>query len=878
MKQRKITKSADKASSPARIGRGAFGDRALERRIRLTRTGMVIERGLQSFWPALSLLAVGLAGLVSGVAAILPPSVLYTIAVMFTLAMLIMLGLGARRFRWPGQQAAIARLDATLAGRPLAALRDQMALGAEDPQSRALWQAHIAQMSARARRARVVRPNPDLARHDPYALRLTALTTFIVALVFGAPSRLLSPGDLPGPSGSAIAAMGPSWEGWAEPPRYTSKPGLYLNNLQADTLRVPEGTRFSFRFYGERGAPEFTETVSNPAAADAAPQTDQSDIATREFEAVQSGLVTVSGTGGRTFSIEIAPDASPTVALVAQAERRADGKLSQPFHAEDDYAITGGRARVTLDLAAVDRRYGLTRAPEPRDDLVFDLPLPFTGTRANFDETLIEDAAKHPWANLPVKLELEVEDGRGQTGTSAAHTMELPGRRFFDPRAASLIEIRRDLLWNRENAGRSAEVLRAITYRSDDMFDGAELRLLLRAVIFRLEGAPLGDQDVDQLAEVLWELAVKLEDGGLANALAAMQQAQERLSEAMRNGASKDEIDKLMAELKEATQTYMRMLAERAKEEETGPKFGQDQPSQQITGDQLGQMMDEIQRLMEQGRMAEAQELLDQLSRMMENMKVTQGEGGQGDQPGGESMQDLRDTLREQQDLSDEAFRDLQRDQPGARGDQGLGGETPQGQTGDGQSGEGDTGTGDQAQKGEAGSGVEGLAERQRALRQELGRQKGLLPQFGSEQDKAARQRLDDAGRAMEEAERALRKGDTGRALDRQAEAIQNLREGMQSLSEAMNGEAARRQGQEGGNGQERGGDPGADGSSQANRDPLGRSAGEGSRMGTEQEMLQGKDNYGRARDLLDEIRRRSAERQRPAPERDYLDRLLENF
>ena len=42
--------------------------------------------------------------------------------------------------------------------------------------------------------------------------------------------------------------------------------------------------------------------------------------------------------------------------------------------------------------------------------------------------------------------------------------------------------------------------------------------------------------------------------------------------------------------------------------------------------------------------------------------------------------------------------------------------------------------------------------------------------------------------------------------------------------------------------------------------------------------LTEGADPAQRARDLLDEIRRRTAERDRPADERGYLDRLLERF
>ncbi|MBL3562113.1 DUF4175 family protein, partial [Rhodovulum sulfidophilum] len=56
------------------------------------------------------------------------------------------------------------------------------------------------------------------------------------------------------------------------------------------------------------------------------------------------------------------------------------------------------------------------------------------------------------------------------------------------------------------------------------------------------------------------------------------------------------------------------------------------------------------------------------------------------------------------------------------------------------------------------------------------------------------------------------------------------------------------------------------------------RAPGSTGQVGTEDSMLQGEDVYRRARDLLDEIRRRSGEQNRPDLELDYLRRLLERF
>jgi len=133
-----------------------------------------------------------------------------------------------------------------------------------------------------------------------------------------------------------------------------------------------------------------------------------------------------------------------------------------------------------------------------------------------------------------------------------------------------------------------------------------------------------------------------------------------------------------------------------------------------------------------------------------------------------------------------------------------------------------------------------------------------------------AREALDRAGRAMDQAENALRQDDLPGAIDRQSDAMEALREGIRNMGEAM---ARERQQQPGGDNQQAGDAMGSQ------RDPLGRDPGrQGERLDTGDEMLKGEDVYRRARDLLDEIRRRTGEAQRSDTERDYLQRLLEKF
>lgn len=817
------------------------------RALRLTRAGMAWERAARAFWPLTTLLFFGIAALWLGAVAALPQVLLPWLTGLWLLAVVIAAVRGGWRFRRVRRAEALARLDRTLPGRPLTALSDRAAIGGEGP----LWQAHLAQMRDAALAARAVRPDADLARRDPFALRLAGLVALVMALIFGGAGQMglglrALAATMATPQPGAAPPQGPVWEGWAEPPAYTRRPTLYLNALdEGQVLDLPQGSTVSFRLYAQ-GA-EVTQDIG-PVTSD--------DPTAPAFRADRSGSIDVQG---RRFAVTVQPDAVPVIRAGAAPTRRADGRMIQDYQAGDDHGVISAQAVIALDLDAVDRRFGLTVTPEPRDPVALDLPLP-RGDRRDVQGQLAEDLSRHPWANLPVTVTLRAVDGIDQAGQSDPITLPLPGRRFFDPFAATLIELRRDLLWSRQNAGRSAEILRAVTWQPEGFVEG-DLYAELRAAVRLLDGDELTPEARDRLAEALWEAAILLEDGGLSDALERMRAAQERLSEAIRNGASPDEVQRLMDELREATDAYTDMLAQESQPQDQAdsPDRG-GQQGQTITADQIQEMMDEIQRLMNEGRMAEAEALLDQFNRMMENLQVQQsqgqgeGEGRQGSQP----MNRLADTLREQQELSDEAFRDMQR------------------QFGQGQQ------PGDEGQDGGS------MADRQRALREELGQQQGLMPGQGSPEGDAARRQLDEAGRAMEDAEQALRDGDMAGAMQRQADAIQSMREGMRALGDMMAQEGQEGQeGQQGGEGQQPGQQPGqsAQGSQgqpyqgRPQLDPLGReSMGGGNVITNGDPLAEGLDPARRARDLLDEIRRRSGQPDRPQDERDYLGRLLDRF
>jgi uncharacterized protein (TIGR02302 family) len=849
--------------------------------MRLTLAGLWAERLARAFWPLWSLVLVAVAALAFGVQDLGPLHYAQAAGAIVVILGLILAARGLKSFRKPTVLDALDRLDSTMHGRPIATLRDTQVLGTNDPASLALWQAHQDRMAARAAGARPVQPDLKLSSRDRFSLRYVALTAFVMAALFGS---FWKAGTVAGLTPGAAVAMpgGPSWEAWAQPPAYTGKPSLYLNDITDEAIELPTGTRLQIRLYGPEGDLTVTQTVADvpkpaleteatPAAAVPNAMKGISDLTV-----TRSGELSINGPGGREWQITAIPDAAPTVVVSGEMVREADGRFKQQVKATDDYGITAGRVTIALDTAKIDRRHGLKVDPESFEPVVLDIPLPRKGKRTEMTATLVDDLSKHVFANLPVTMTFAVTDAAGNEGASAPYEVILHGKRFFDPLAAALIEMRRDILWNRINAPRAVEILKAVTNRPEGFIRHDRAFLHLRVLMRKLEAteASLTVENRDAMAEELWKIAFMVEEGNLQDAFERLQRAQDRLDEAIKNGASPEEIDQLMKEMQQALNDYMRELAEEAQRNPGDQQQSEMMQGQMMSGDQLQEMLDKLQELMEQGKTAEAAELMEQLRQLMQNMQVVQGQQGQGQgSPGQKGMQGLGETLRDQQDLSDDSFRDLQ-GVPRAGEDGGdQDGQMP-GQE-DGQGGQDGNEFGQNGQdpnqtepgEGEGGS----LSDRQRELRERLNQlQSGDLPGDGTEQGEEGRRNLDEAGRAMEEAEDALRDGDLSGALDRQAEAMEALRDGMQNLGEALADE--QRQNRDGQGGEQEFGSADPNGT-----DPLGRRQGDTARIGSDENMVQN-DPDTRAQELLDEIRRRSSELTRPLEELDYLKRLMQMF
>ena len=870
---------------------------ALRGKVRRTRWKLYATRALRALWPLWVVAALVGALWVLGVFDLLEGGARTGALAAAGVALASALALGLWRLSWPTQDEALRALDDGLAHRAASMMDDDLAVGREDDHAAKLWRAHRERLAREAEAATVPPVNTRLSAYDTWGLRYAALFLFVIAALWSrvggreTVERWML--DLPEP-GPQIAALEPALEAWVAPPPYTGEAPIYLNEREG-AVAVPTGSVLTLRASGVEEAPLAGE---EPFAEDA------KGIFGLTRTLTEDGELDVTYRGGSlgAWALTVTPDRAPEIGVTEAPDATPERALGFAFAAEDDYGVTAARAVITAD------RSGMDDAPEELDapiELTLTPPPPTTDGEV-VEQVVEHDLAEHPWVGSPVTMVLHAEDAAGQTAQSEPVSFVLPGRIFTEPMAKALIEQRRDIAWDIRGAWDALDMIEAFTDYPDDYFTDPTAFLATSTAKKRLTYAVEEERTVEErgdVLELLWKAALRLEEGDLDNALEQLQAAQRRLQDALDRGASDEEIERLMDELRQAMNDYLdEMVRQAQRDQQNGqqPDGEMSENAQTLTRQDLEEMLRQLEEAAKNGSREQAEQMLSMLGQMLENLQ--QGRTAQGQGQGSQQEQALQEMMRRQQELADETFRDLQNGQNGQRqnrpGQQGEGeqgqqqGQQPgqNGQQGQGQQrgqgqgrGEGNRELGQGGQGGQQGQSRPGRGGREDSRRGERGgggslrsQQEGLRDELddllGGMEGSGARDPLGDAEREMGEARDRLGSGDLNDALDRQSRALDRLREGAQALAE----EAARDAQQ--GEGSQDGRQAGEEGGNAAEMDPFGRTSRTYGPDDGEGVDVPGERARNRALEIQREIRRRQSERERSTEERDYLDRLQRRF
>lgn len=816
--------------------------RRIERRITLARVLLVWERLWPSLWHAAALVglfvALALLGLFTG----LPMALHWALLAIFALALGAALWRGLRTFRWPSRNDALRHLEQTsgLPHQPLGAYEDAPAQGTGD---RALWIAHQRWVGERLRHLKLGLAAPGLAAHDPYGLRAIIILLLVIGLTGAGPDRFarVASALLPG-VGSPRAI---SIEAWITPPAYTGRTPIHLERRDPatgetasaeTTLKVPVGSTLSLRVHGLRSAPAL-ETVREDRGKpeplkDLGADNYALDLTIRdsaEFALTQGGRLM------RGWNIEVIADHAPTIAFTKPLQRAATGALRFAYKVHDDYGVTAAQARVALAEAPRANSLGAefsgahhARAVPHVAPPNILLPLRAQRPREASAETYI-DLTPHPWAGLPVTITLVARDDAGHEGLSTPVNITLPARKFTKPLAAAVIEQRRALAFDPSSTARVARILDDLTFDGARYINDETVYLALRAAYWRLTVAER-DSDLTGIFDLLWSVALHIEDGDISLAESEVRRTRDALAQALAENAGNDEISRLMEEMKKAFQRYMEALIARNgnSDAKLTDRFAP-QDGQTIDRDQLEKMMATIGDLARSGAREEARAMLEQLQAIMENMQTPNQNANmsESEKAMATAIDRVGKLIDAQRQLMDETFRHGE------------------------QSGENSDG----ARPGkDSANALQALKHRQEDLRKEL---EGLLADL-EKAKAAAPAEFGKAQTQMKNAEQRLDDGRTDRATSSQGQAIGSLRSAAQGLADKL---MAGRQGKT---------RPGRNAESQS---PFGDPQAQGSHVDIPKTI-----DTQAARHIIEELRRRASELGRPKIELDYLDRLLERF
>lgn len=336
------------------------------------------------------------------------------------------------------------------------------------------------------------------------------------------------------------------------------------------------------------------------------------------------------------------------------------------------------------------------------------------------DKQQLQDLTSHPLAGTKVKIKIKVSDAPGQTGQSKEIEVVLPQRKFKNPIAPLLAEMRRDLATDTRTAPEvlarlygliqewqekviSEKALSELEKLHEGMTESEnkavqeqakELAKLIQeqkksiikpVTLNRLEQVHqnlAGAQDekaLEQVVSDLWSIMLQLEEDVLTEAEKKLRDAKDALREALEKGATAEELEKLMKEAQDALEEF---LKEQAEEGDIN-----DDPAAKEDYERMRETMEKIKELMKELGLQDNPEMAKKLQEMLENMQEMSNQTGQQNmsseqmremmqqmmqqmqqqmeqmQQMQESIKDLEELVKEQQELMDKTAQESKKHQ-----------------------------------------------------------------------------------------------------------------------------------------------------------------------------------------------------------------------
>ena len=529
------------------------------------------ERMWFCVWPALCVIAAFLIVSLLGLLPDLNGWLHLVILIGFGLALAYAIGWLVPGLRRPSRGEAIRRLEQVnaLEHRPLTRIEDRLATGNHDREAAALWELYRRRTASQLGKLRIGAPHPNIVAKDPFALRAILGLLLVVALVVGwkdAPERL-------------ERAVKPSLSGFnfgdevtvtlsITPPAYTDVAPLFLEHRPSSdagagstdqaapaTISIPAGSLVLAQLQGLSETPTLKLGDASTPFEPLEPGTYQGK---GEIKSGARLAVSVEDQEIAGWPVTVVPDNAPSIDFAAKPGASERFALRLAYKATDDYGVHS--------VSATIRRADGKTGPGGISRIELRLPLPGVDPK-KAQQLSFHDLTPHAWAGLPVEIQLTATDAIGQTGNSAWVKTTLPERVFRHPVARAVVEQRKRLIESPEQALNVARKLYSIGAQPQLYNNDLTAVLAFEVATGRLALAMNDDtrpaersSAIASVVDLMWDLALRIEEGEFAMAEKQLRELQEALQKALAGNASDEEIQKLMDDLQQAMDRYVDAL------------------------------------------------------------------------------------------------------------------------------------------------------------------------------------------------------------------------------------------------------------------------------------------------------------------------------
>ncbi|AQX18988.1 TIGR02302 family protein [Bartonella sp. A1379B] len=699
---------------------------------------------------------------------------------------------------------------------PLNVQKDRLHFEDEEDTTTNIWREHQRRMAEQLHHLRIGLIYLRSASYDPMALRALFILFCVCAFSFSFGSsggRLADAFDFRPTVDKTLMRV----DAWVTPPAYTGVAPIYLTQNETTQFTIPEGSEVVVRIVNGAGVTVTAISEEDGQKISLTKKNEQpalnNSIIRFETHLERSIYLSLASRHKQQqWHLRMIKDQLPTIHWLEKPGRILSGSLELQYEMDDDYGATNAFVEIEPFFDQEKNSSPLYKAPEIKLLLA-------RGGKGKM--RTVQDLSGHPWAGSEVKITLIVQDGADQQGRSKTFIMTLPERIFANPVARAINEQRRLLALNASKREHVLDMISALLLRPENGLQNTTHFLLLQSAWTRLSMAQTEDQLRD-VVDYLWTIALGIEDNQLESAQQRLKQAQAALRDALQHGASAAEIERLMADLRQAVNDYIHALAEKAPEDK-------DSREANLSIDTLQNKLNSMEEMAKMGSSSAAEQLLAEIEQTLDHLQIrkshqTNGQNKNQTTQMKEKIDQLGDLMRRQQEILNDTHN--------LKTDQQHGNSTPKVQS-------------------------ESLKERQNELQSELSILKKELTAEGFESSDD----LKEAEEKMNSARDAFDKQDYELSIQNQSDALEALRQGAQNVLKKMRNMLNKEKNNQN--------------AIHNRKDPLGRPL--SSEIDQKQEgVIEPKANDRmRARQILDEIRKRLSNEYISEEEKNYLERLL---